>query len=135
MILSISYLAATTGECVYFGCVNDQCRVRDSFLEHNYCHDALGSQGGSRAAFQVKVEFQKREEGILSDDLFMFHSLVHTMLSFETMPVTKSLDHVLLFMMITIAVEILSMVIWQLKLVLMISVFNVHRELQSLTML
>jgi len=46
--------AATTGECVYFGCVSDQCRVRDSFLEHNYCHDTLGSQGGARAAFQVK---------------------------------------------------------------------------------
>ncbi|CAF4601950.1 unnamed protein product [Rotaria sp. Silwood1] len=53
-IKNTNALGATTGECVYFGCVNDACRVRDSLLEHNYCHDTLGSQGGARAAFQVK---------------------------------------------------------------------------------
>ncbi|CAF2041798.1 unnamed protein product [Rotaria magnacalcarata] len=53
-IKNTNALGATTGECVYFGCVNDGCRVRDSLLEHNYCHDTLGSQGGARAGFQVK---------------------------------------------------------------------------------
>ncbi|CAF2527896.1 unnamed protein product [Rotaria sp. Silwood2] len=53
-IKNTNAFGATTGECVYFGCVNDACRVRDSLLEHNYCHDTLGSQGGARAAFQVK---------------------------------------------------------------------------------
>ncbi|CAF1026447.1 unnamed protein product [Rotaria sordida] len=47
-------VAATTGECVYLGCENDGCRIRDSLIDHNYCHDTLGSSGGSRAGFQVK---------------------------------------------------------------------------------
>lgn len=49
------FAGATTGECVYLGCVSDACRIRDSLVDHNYCHDTLGSSGGSRAAFQVKV--------------------------------------------------------------------------------
>lgn len=43
------------GGCVYFGCVNDVCRVRDSLIEHNYCHDTLGIQDGYRPGFQLKV--------------------------------------------------------------------------------
>ncbi|CAF1191045.1 unnamed protein product [Rotaria magnacalcarata] len=42
------------GGCVYFGCVNDLCRMRDSLLEHNYCHDTNGPVGGFRPGFQVK---------------------------------------------------------------------------------
>ncbi|CAF3305744.1 unnamed protein product [Rotaria socialis] len=54
VINKFTNVAATTGECVYFGCVNDLCRIRDSIIEHNYCHDTFGSSGGSRAGFQVK---------------------------------------------------------------------------------
>ncbi|CAF4817056.1 unnamed protein product [Rotaria sp. Silwood2] len=47
--------ASTTGECIYLGCSSDACRIRDSVIDHNYCHDTLGSSGGSRAGFQVKT--------------------------------------------------------------------------------
>ncbi|CAF3577728.1 unnamed protein product [Rotaria sp. Silwood1] len=53
-ITNTNTMANTTGECVYFGCSNDACRIRDSIIEHNYCHDTLNSAGGSRAGFQVK---------------------------------------------------------------------------------
>ncbi|CAF3421423.1 unnamed protein product [Rotaria socialis] len=53
-ITNTNALAATTGECVYVGCVSDECRIRDSLFQHNYCHDTLGSVGGSRAGFQIK---------------------------------------------------------------------------------
>ncbi|CAF0974634.1 unnamed protein product [Rotaria sp. Silwood1] len=53
-ITNTNALANTTGECVYLGCTNDTCRIRDSIIDHNYCHDTLSSVGGSRAGFQVK---------------------------------------------------------------------------------
>ncbi|CAF1285032.1 unnamed protein product, partial [Rotaria sordida] len=53
-ITNTNAMSPTTGECVYLGCSNDGCRVRDSIIDHNYCHDTLGSSGGSRAGFQVK---------------------------------------------------------------------------------
>lgn len=49
-------LGGTLGGCVYFGCVDDLCRVRDSLIEHNYCHDTLGVIGSYRPGFQVKVK-------------------------------------------------------------------------------
>ncbi|CAF0887780.1 unnamed protein product [Rotaria sp. Silwood1] len=54
-ITNTNALANTTGECVYLGCADDTCRIRDSIIDHNYCHDTLGSVGGSRAGFQVKT--------------------------------------------------------------------------------
>ncbi|CAF4061640.1 unnamed protein product [Rotaria sp. Silwood2] len=54
-ITNTNALASTTGECVYLGCSSDACRIRDSVIDHNYCHDTLGSSGGSRAGFQVKT--------------------------------------------------------------------------------
>ncbi|CAF3970285.1 unnamed protein product [Rotaria sp. Silwood2] len=53
-ITNTNAMTNTTGECVYLGCTNDTCRIRDSVIDHNYCHDTLGSVGGSRAGFQVK---------------------------------------------------------------------------------
>jgi hypothetical protein len=54
-IYNTNYLAVTTGECFYLGCSNDACRIRDSLIMHNYCHDTLGSSGGSRAGIQIKT--------------------------------------------------------------------------------
>jgi len=44
-----------TGECLYFGCVSDGCRVHDVVIENNICHDTQYANGGSiGSAFQVK---------------------------------------------------------------------------------
>jgi hypothetical protein len=66
--------------------VNDACRIRDSIVDHNYCHDTLGSDGGSRAGFQVKVDI-----GLLLFPLknFRLRRLAHSMSEFVTMFVTK----------------------------------------------
>eukprot|EP01111_Echinosteliopsis_oligospora_P016428 TRINITY_DN682_c0_g1_i1.p1 TRINITY_DN682_c0_g1~~TRINITY_DN682_c0_g1_i1.p1 ORF type:complete len:522 (-),score=150.92 TRINITY_DN682_c0_g1_i1:92-1657(-) len=49
------YNTADTGECLYFGCTTDGCRVKDTLIENNVCHDTQNSAGGSiGSAFQVK---------------------------------------------------------------------------------
>jgi hypothetical protein len=54
-VYNTNYLASTTGECFYLGCSNDACRIHDSLVIHNYCHDTLGSTSGSRAGIQIKT--------------------------------------------------------------------------------
>jgi hypothetical protein len=54
-IYNTNYMSSTTGECFYLGCDGDVCRIHDSIVEHNYCHDTLGSTSGSRAAIQIKT--------------------------------------------------------------------------------
>ena len=41
--------------------VGEKKRVANaSIVDHNYCHDTLGSSGGSRAGFQIKVSTRWR---------------------------------------------------------------------------
>jgi hypothetical protein len=83
--------------------MNDACRIRDSIVDHNYCHDTLGSQGGSRAGFQVKVDIVLL---LFLSKNFCVRRVAHTMSEFVTMFVTKQLVPVLLFTMIMIVDEI-----------------------------
>jgi hypothetical protein len=83
--------------------VNDECRIKDSLVDHNYCHDTLGSVGGSRAGFQVKVDIILL---LFPSKSFHLHSLAHSITEFVTMFVTKQLVLALLFMMIIIEAEI-----------------------------
>jgi hypothetical protein len=36
---------AGAGECFYLGCNDSMCRVHDSLVERNFCHDTGGTQG------------------------------------------------------------------------------------------
>jgi hypothetical protein len=54
-ITSTNTHGATTGECVYVGCESAVCNISNSLFANNYCHDTQGSEGGSRAGFQVKT--------------------------------------------------------------------------------
>ncbi len=65
--------------------MNDACRIRDSIVDHNYCHDTLGSEGGSRAGFQVKVNIILL---LFLSKNFHLHRLALSMLEFVTMFVT-----------------------------------------------
>jgi hypothetical protein len=66
--------------------VNDGCRIRDSLIAHNYCHDTLGSEGGSRAGFQVKVDTILL---VFPSKSFHPHRLAHSITEFVIIYVTK----------------------------------------------
>jgi len=44
-----------TGECFYLGCVSDGCRIANSIIANNYCHNTTKATGGSHGSgVQVK---------------------------------------------------------------------------------
>jgi hypothetical protein len=44
-----------TSECFYLGCQDDMCRVADSIVENNYCHDTQNAEVGKGSGIQLKT--------------------------------------------------------------------------------